>query len=164
MEKQKINSPVLKTRREAVSAIICTFPGGRRCAANLIGMPLKKFDNHAYENNSSRPLTDMQLYRLEKESGTQYLPQYLAALYGGLFVAVADPETLDNVELYSRSVHASAQRGLVDMIIAQALEDGRISGSEAGVILNAHNLHMAARHAEVLAAIELYRDQSGTGK
>ncbi len=164
MEKQKINNTVLKTRREAVSAIICTFPGGRSCAANFIGLPLKKFDNHAYENNSSRPLTDMQLYRLEKESGTQYLPQYIAALYGGVFVEVAESETLDNVELYSRSVHASAQRGAVDLIIAHALEDGSINSLEADAIMNAHNLHMAARHAEVLAAIKLYRAQPGIRK
>ena len=42
-----------------------------------------------------------------------------------------------------------------------ALADGCISEIEAEHILNAHNLHMAARHAEVLAAIDLYRNKSG---
>lgn len=163
-EKQNMKSPVLKTRREVVSAIICSYPGGRECAAARIGLALKKFDNHAYENNNSRPLTDAQLYQLEQEAGTQYFPNYVAAMYGGLFVAVADPETLDNVELYARSVQVSAKRGTVDQTIAKALEDGCINQAEAEHILNAHSLHMAARHAEVLAAIDLYRNKSGAAQ
>ena len=163
-EKQNMKSSVLKTRREVVSAIICSYPGGRECAAARIGLALKKFDNHAYENNNSRPLTDAQLYQLEQEAGTQHLPNYVAAMYGGLFVPVADPETLDNVELYARSVQVSAKRGAVDQSIAQALEDGCITEAEAELILNAHNLHMAARHAEVLAAIDLYRNKSGASQ
>jgi hypothetical protein len=70
---------------------------------------------------------------------------------------MADPETLDNVELYARSVQVSAKRGCVDQAIAAALEDGSISDEEAEFIMDAHNLHVAARHAEVLAAIALYR-------
>ncbi|WP_309136741.1 YmfL family putative regulatory protein [Pseudomonas prosekii] len=159
-----MKSSVLKTRRQVVSAIICAYPGGRKCAAARIGLSLKKFDNHAYENNNSRPLTDVQLYQLEQESGTQYLPNYVASMYGGLFVPVADPESLDNVEMYSLSVQAAAQRGCVDLEIAKALEDGCISEIEAEHILNAHNLHMAARHAEVLAAIDLYRSKSGSAE
>ena len=160
-EKQNMKSSVLKTRREVVSAIICSYPGGRECAAARIGLALKKFDNHAYENNNSRPLTDAQLYQLEQEASTQHLPTYIAAMYGGLFVPVADPESLDNVEMYTLSVHVAAKRGCVDQEIAKALADGCISEIEAEHILNAHNLHMAARHAEVLAAIDLYRKKSG---
>ncbi|MBB2884440.1 MULTISPECIES: YmfL family putative regulatory protein [Pseudomonas] len=152
---------VLKTRREVVSAIICSYPGGRECAAARIGLALKKFDNHAYENNNSRPLTDAQLFQLEQESGTQHLPTYVAAMYGGLFVPVPDPETMDNVEMYTLSVQVAAKRGTVDQEIAKALADGCITELEAEHILNAHNLHMAARHAEVLASIDLYRNKSG---
>ncbi len=160
-EKQNMKSPVLKTRREVVSAIICSYPGGRECAAARIGLALKKFDNHAYENNNSRPLTDAQLYQLEQEAGTQHFPHYVASMYGGLFVAVPDPETNDMVEMYSLSVQVSAKRGCVDQEIAKALADGCITEAEAEHILNAHNLHMAARHAEVLAAIDLYRAKTG---
>lgn len=152
---------VLKTRREVVSAIICSYPGGRECAAARIGLALKKFDNHAYENNNSRPLTDAQLFQLEQESGTQHLPTYVAAMYGGLFVPILDPETMDNVEMYTLSVQVAAKRGTVDQEIAKALADGCITELEAEHILNAHNLHMAARHAEVLASIDLYRNKSG---
>ncbi len=98
---------------------------------------------------------------LEQANGTNHFPNYVAQLYGGLFVAVAAPEKLDNVELYARSVQTSAKRGCVDQAIAQALEDGSISMEEAEHILAAHNLHMAARHAEVLAAIDLYRAKPG---
>ncbi|MHC5193226.1 YmfL family putative regulatory protein [Pseudomonas frederiksbergensis] len=152
---------VLKTRREVVSAIICSYPGGRECAAARIGLALKKFDNHAYENNNSRPLTDAQLFQLEQESGTQHLPTYVAAMYGGLFVPIPDPETMDNVEMYTLSVQVAAKRGTVDQEIAKALADGCITELEGEHILNAHNLHMAARHAEVLASIDLYRNKSG---
>lgn len=152
-----MKNPVLKTRRQVVSAIICSYPGGRECAAARIGLPLKKFDNHAYENNNSRPLTDVQIHQLEQETGSTFLPNYVAAMYGGLFVPLADPDTLDNVELYARSLKTAVKRGAVDQTIAKALENGEISQSEADAILTAHNLHMAARHAEVLAAIELHR-------
>ena len=155
---------VLKTRREVVSAIICSYPGGRECAAARIGLALKKFDNHAYENNNSRPLTDVQLYQLEQESGTQHLPIYVATMYGGLFVPIPDPETMDTVEMYTLSVQVAAKRGTVDQEIAKALADGCITELEAGKILNAHNLHMAARHAEVLASIDLYRNTSGASR
>ena len=94
---------------------------------------------------------------LEKDCGSHHFPNYVASLYGGLFVPLADPETLDNVELYARSLQVAAKRGCVDQAIAKALEDGSISEEEAGLILDAHNLHVAARHAEVLAAIALYR-------
>jgi len=126
-----------------------------------LGMKLKKFDNHAYESAGCSPLSDAHIYMLEQDCGTHHFPNYVASMYGGLFVAVADPETLDNVELYARSVQVSAKRGCVDQAIAKALEDGSISEDEAELILNAHNLHMAARHAEVLAAIDLYRAKSG---
>lgn len=151
-----MRNPVLKTRREVVSAIICSYPGGRECAAARIGLSLKKFDNHAYENNSCRPLTDDQIHQLELETGTRYLAEYTAALYGGMFVPVAEPESLDNVEMYARCVEAAAKKGTVDQIIAKALEDGSINQAEAEAILQADTLHLAARHAEVLALIQLH--------
>lgn len=163
-EQQKMNIQVLKTRREVVSAIICTFEGGRERAAARIGLPLKKFDNHAYENNNCRPLTDMQIFQLEQVTGTQHLANYVAAMYGGMFVPVIAPENLDNVEMYARAIQASAKQGTVDQIIAQALEDGVITESEAELILNAHILHLAARTAEVHAAIDLYRAKSRKAK
>lgn len=156
-----MKSPVLDTRKEAMREIIHSFPDGRKGAAARLGMKVKKFDNHAYENAGCSPLTDAQVFLLEQASGTSHFPNYVARMYGGLFVAVADPEKLDNVELYARSVQVSAKRGCVDQAIAQALEDGSISVEEAECILAAHNVHMAARHAEVLAAIALYRAQPG---
>ena len=160
-EQQKMKTRVLKTRREVVSAIICTYPGGRECAAARIGLPLKKFDNHAYENNNCRPLTDVQIYQLEQQTGTQHFANYVASMYGGMFVPVADPGSLDNVEMYTRAMQSSAKQGTVDQIIAQALEDGVITEDEAELILNAHTLHIAARTVEVYAAIDLYRAKSG---
>lgn len=55
--------------------------------------------------------------------------------------------------MYARCVEAAAKKGTVDQIIAKALEDGTINDAEAEAILQADTLHLAARHAEVLALI-----------
>ena len=148
--------PVLGTRKDVVSAVICSYPGGRAYAAANLGMNLKKFDNLAYENAGSRPLTDEHIFRLEQQAGTTFLPSYVATMYGGMFVPLAAPGTLDNIELFSRSVKAAAKRGCVDQIIAQALDDGVIEKHESEAIINALSLYMSARYAEVLATIQLY--------
>jgi hypothetical protein len=148
--------PALETRRQVVSAVICAYPGGRECAAARLGLPLKKFDNHAYETAGSRPLTDDQIRLLEQETGTHYLVDYLAGQYGGYFVAHVDVGELDNTDLYARAVDTSVKRGHVDQIIAKALEDGVIDEQEVVNILNAHRAHLAAREGEVAAVIELH--------
>ena len=155
-EKQKMKTIVLKTRRDVVSELIRSLPGGCKFASDLLGMKQKKFENHAYENNKSSPLTAEQVYQLELVTGTSHYPEYVAAMYGGMFVPIANPDALDTVELYTMCVDTAAKRGTVDQIIAQALEDGVIDQNEADAILKAENLHMAARHAEVLAVIQLH--------
>ena len=149
--------PVLASKRQVMSAVINDYKGGRECAAARLGYELKKFDNHIYENAGSRPLSDEQIHRLEQDAGTTHLPEYISAMYGGMFVPLVEPETLDNVELYSRSVKTAAKRGVVDQFIAKALEDEVIEQDEAQAILAAHSRYMAARHSEVLATIQLHR-------
>ncbi|MBF8766697.1 hypothetical protein IR009_15865 [Pseudomonas putida] len=154
-----MNRTVLKTRKDVVSAIIRTYPGGRVQAAQQLGLALKKFDNHAYENNNARPLNELQLHELEAVAGTSFLPDFIASLYGGIFVKVVDVDALDNVELYAMAMTTSARRGAVDLEIAKALADGCISTAEADEILRAHDAHMSARHTEVLSAIALHRSR-----
>lgn len=154
-----MNCPVLKERREVMRQIIMAYPGGRTSAYKHLGYANKKqFDNHLY--GQSRPLTESQIYQLEQVTGTAHYPEYVAAIYGGMFVPVAEPDSLDNIELYTRCVQTAAKRGTVDQIIAQALEDGVINQVEADAILRADSLHMAARHAEVLAVIQLHTSKS----
>ncbi len=148
--------PVLANRKDVVSAVICAYPGGRLYAAAELGMTIKKFDNQAYENAGSRPLSDDHIHRLEQIAGTAFLPDYIAAKYGGMFVPLTASADLDNVELYSRSVKAAAKRGMVDQIIAKALDDGVIESSEAEAIITALMHYMSARYAEVLATIQLH--------
>lgn len=151
---------VLKTRRDVASELIRSLPGGCKFASDLLGMKQKKFENHAYENNKSSPLTAEQVYQLELVTGTTHYPEYVAAMYGGMFVPVTTPESLDNVELYTMCVDTASKRGTVDQIIAQALTDGVIDQTEADAILKADSLHMAARHAEVLAVIQLHESRA----
>lgn len=158
---QKMKRTVLESRRQVMSAVVCDYPGGRECAAARLGLPIKKLDNHVYESAGSRPLSDDQLHQLEQEAGTTHFPDYVAALYGGVFVPVANPDELDNIELYERCMKTAVKRGAVDKIIAGALANGEIDEGEAKAILDAHRQHMAARHSEVHAVILLHRARSG---
>lgn len=151
---------ILAARKVAMSSIIASS-GGCKAAAARLEMNQKKFENHVYGNGNCRPLTDAQIHKLEQDAGTTHFPTYIAGIYGGLFVPLADPDTLDNVELFNRSVQVAAKRGTVDQIIAQALDDGSISAVEVDQILAAHHAHLAARHESVLATISLY-SQAGT--
>lgn len=148
---------ILETRRQVVSAVISAYPGGRECASARLGMPLKKFDNHAYENNGSKPLDDEQLYQLEAHTHTHYLPDYVCGLYGGVFVKLESATDLDNLDLYARSLQTDVAEGRVDQIIAKALADGQLSEAEIAKIIAAHRCHMAARESEVQAVITLHR-------
>lgn len=120
---------VLETRRQVMSAVVCDYPGGHECAAAWLGLPIKKLDNHVYESAGSRPLSDEQLHQLEQQAGTTHFPDYVAALYGGVFVPVANPDELDNIELYERCMKTAVKRGTVDKIIAEA--HGEIGDGEA---------------------------------
>lgn len=156
-ENEKMKSPILDSRRKVVSAIIQAYPGGRECAATLLGLELKKFDNQAYESAGHRPLSDDQLHALEQLAGTTYLPDYLCGLYGGVFVPMPEADELDNLELLARSMTTAVKRGKVDALILQALDDGVIDEPELAEIIAAHRKHIAARHAEVGAIITLHR-------
>ncbi|WP_432669796.1 YmfL family putative regulatory protein [Pseudomonas aeruginosa] len=82
---------------------------------------------------------------------------YICAMYGGVFVRTPEAGDLDNVDLHHRSLRTAVKRGRVDQMIALALEDGEISADEAKEILALHAKHMAARHEEVRAVLELHR-------
>lgn len=157
-ENQKMKRSILDTRRQVMSAVVSTYPGGRDCAASRLGLStVKKLDNHVYENAGSQPLTDEQIHMLEQQTGTTLLPDYICALYGGVFVAMPDAEALDNIDLYTRSLATDIKKGKVDQIIALALLDGDINEAELAEIIAAHREHIAARHTEVGAVITLHR-------
>ena len=147
---------ILETRRQVVSAIIRAYPGGREGAAGRLGLSLKQFDNHAYENNGHRPLDDSQIAALEAVTNTTFLADYICQQFGGFFVHMPATELLDNIELHQRSLRTSSRRGKVDQHIAKALEDGEICPREKREILALHAKHLAERHGQVLATITLH--------
>ncbi|MBS7660531.1 hypothetical protein I0D00_01015 [Pseudomonas lalucatii] len=149
---------ILETRRQVMSAVVSAYPGGRECAASRLGLStVKKLDNHVYENAGSQPLTDEQIHTLEQQAGTTHLPDYICALYGGVYVPMPEQQALDNLDLYARGMDTAIKRGKVDAIIAAALVDGEITETEIAEIIAAHRQHIAARHAEVGAVITLHR-------
>lgn len=159
-----MKSPVLETLRQVVSAVVCAYPGGRECASTRLGISLKQFDNRVYENAGSRPLSYEQIQLLEQDINTTHLPEFIARLYGGMFVPLTKTEDLDNVELYQRSLKSDAKLGLIDQLIHTAIQDGEIDSSEAMRIIQALTCYMAARTAEVAATIQLYSPANVRGQ
>lgn len=147
---------VLDSRRKVGMAIVGAFPGGRECAATFLGLDLKRLDNQLYESTGHRPLTDEQLQQLEQVSGTHYLPEYIAGLYGGFFSLMPEANELDGVELYHLSLAADVREGQLNQIIADAIGDG-IDDQEFAQITRAHRKHMAALETKVQAIIRLHR-------
>ncbi|WP_054888409.1 YmfL family putative regulatory protein [Pseudomonas sp. NBRC 111118] len=159
-----MKTPVLETLRQVVSAVVCAYPGGREGAAARLGFGLKQFDNRVYENAGSRPLSYDQIQLLEQDAKTTHLPEFIARLYGGMFVPLTKTEELDNVELYQRSLKSDAKLGLIDQLIHAAIDDGVIDPTEAMRIIQALTCYMAARTAEVAATIQLYSPSNVRGR
>lgn len=159
-----MKSPVLESLRQVVSAVVCAYPGGRECASQRLGLQLKQFDNRIYENAGSRPLSYDQIHQLELDAGTTHLPEFIARLYGGMYVPLTKTEDLDNVELYQRSLKTDAKLGLIDQLIASSIEDGVIEPHEALAIVQALTRYMAARTAEVAATLQLYSMPAKRGR
>lgn len=151
-----MKTTVLETLRQVVSAVVCAYPGGRECAAAHLGLQLKQFDNRVYENAGSRPLSYDQIHQLEQVTSSTHLPEFIARLYGGMFVPLTKTEDLDNVELFRRSLKTDAKLGHIDQLIAASIEDGVIEACEAMAIIHALTRYFAARTAEVAATIQLY--------
>lgn len=153
-----MKSPVLETRRAAVIAAANAISGGLACAAAFLGEEnFKRFKNRIYESAGVKPLTDDEVFVLEAESQTTFLPDYICAMYGGVFVKIPEAGELDNVDLYQRSLSASAQRGALDQMVASALEDGEIDANEAKKIRALHAKYMSASLEAIGAVIELHK-------
>ncbi|MFL1558605.1 YmfL family putative regulatory protein [Pseudomonas sp. O11] len=153
-----MKSPVLETRRAAVIAAANAVSGGLPCAAAFLGEEdFKRFKNRIYESAGVKRLTDDEVCVLETQAQTTFLPDYICAMYGGVFVKIPEAGELDNVDLYQRSLAASAQRGALDQMVASALEDGEINASEAKKIRALHAKYMSASLEAVTAVIELHK-------
>lgn len=153
-----MKSPALDTRKQVVVAVAKAFPGGRECAAAFLGMEnFKRFENQIYEAAGVKPLTDGEVCALETQAKTSYLPEYICAMYGGVFVKLPDAGELDNVDLYQRALDTSAQRGALDQMVSLALEDGEIDASEAKKIRAMHAKYISASLETVAAVIELHQ-------
>lgn len=152
-----MKTPVLDTRRQVMAAIANAFPGGMDCAAARLGIKTKRLENQIYETAGCKPLSDAELFVLESETKTELLPDYVSAMYGGVFVKIPDAAELDNVDLYQRALNASAQRGALDRMVADALSDGEIDSGEAKKIRAMHAKYMSASLEAIGAVIELHK-------
>ena len=157
-ENQTMNGKTLDTRKKVVVAAAKAFPGGRECAAAFIGEEnFKRFENRIYESAGMKPLTNGEVCALETEAKTHFMPDYICAMYGGVFVRLPEAGQLDNVDLYQRALAASSQRGELDHMVAMALEDGEIDVAEAKKIRGLHTRYLSASLEAVAAVIELHK-------
>lgn len=156
-----MKSKILDTRKLVMSAVVKAFTGGIDCAATFLNYEKPKhLENRMYGSAGSAPMSDSEIHALEQETGTTHLPDYICAMYGGVFVRLPE-EDMDSVDLYDRSIDTSAKRGKVDLLIAAALADGEIDETEAAEILAVHTKHIAARHEQVRATIALHKKRVG---
>lgn len=146
---------LLETRREVMKVVTSEFAGGQACAAAHLGIKPKRLQNQVYETAGCMPLSDGEIHALESVTGTTRLPDYVCAMYGGVFVPLPEVDQ-DNLDMYSRAISTQTARGKVDLMIQQALADGEIDAAEAAEIMAVHSKHVAARHAEVKAVIALF--------
>lgn len=151
-----MKTSVLGSRRKVMAKVANDYPGGKDCAAARLGISEKRLENQIYETAGVKPLSDSEIHVLEQQTGTHHLPDYICALYGGVFMPLPVVEELDNVALHSRSVEVAAKRGRVDVLIAEALADGKITKHEAEVILAAMARYQAAHSSELHATLALY--------
>ncbi len=154
-----MKKPILDSRRAVMIAVANGYQGGRECAAARLGIPLKRLENQIYGTAGVKPLDDTEISVLEREEGTTHLPDYICALYGGVFVPLPDAE-VTHADLYDLSFATSTARGTVDLLIRKALADGEIDEVEAAEIRAVHAKHLAARHAEVDAVIVAHQRQA----
>lgn len=152
-----MKTPVLETRRQVMAAVSNAFPGGMDCAAARLGIKDKRLENQIYETAGCKPLSDAEIFVLESETNTEHLPDYICGMYGGVFVKIPQAGELDNVDLYQRSLAASAQRGALDQMVLSALDDGEIDAEEAKKIRALHAKYMSASLEAVGAVIELHK-------
>jgi len=139
--------------KETVKAMCKAFDGGRSAMAGALGMTLTQFNNNLYEKNGCRFFEHHELEAMEDLSGTSLLAEYFANRRGAMLVDIPKFEELDRVELFNKSVRTAAQRGHVDQIIEQAVEDGVIDDVEANEIMHFHRKHLAARDEEVRSIV-----------
>lgn len=147
--------------KETVKTMCKALSGGRSAMAGALGMTVTQFNNNLYEKNGCRFFEHHELEAMEDLSGTNLLAEYFAARRGAMLVEIPKFEDLDSVELFNKSVRTAAQRGHVDQIIEQAVEDGFIDEAEAAEIMMNHRRHIAARDEEVRSIIVAFSRRKG---
>ncbi|MCC3720554.1 hypothetical protein LLP99_18940 [Rouxiella badensis] len=150
--------------KDTVKAMCKAFAGGRAAMAGALGMTLTHFNNSLYEKNGCRFFEHHELEAMEDLSGTNLLAEYFARRRGALLVEIPTFEELDQVCLFEKAVRTAANRGHVDQMIGESLEDGVITAEEAEEIMTYHHRHLAAREDEVRSIVRLYSKSGKAGK
>ena len=147
----------MDSKREAIARIVEDFPGGKEAAAAVLGMNVTKFNNHQYECKGTRPLDEGQIFHLEQVAGTSHYADYIAKMYGGVFVQKQNEEDIDHVAIESMLMELCASYGQLHITVSEATSDGVISQKEENQINARRDQHIATLHKYLDGQISLHR-------
>lgn len=142
--------------KEAILKSEKSFSGGRAEIARLMGLSYDAYRNRLREDREDQQFTASQLEDIQFITGTAYIAQYFANKAGQMTVAIPSSD-VDAEELSEIQIGESAALGGLNVIIAQALEDGRIDDNESKLINEATLIAMAKLFGKSTAIINLYR-------
>lgn len=149
---------ILKTRTDVMATVAAKFKGSQKCAASYLGIELKRIYNQISETSGVKPLDDHQIYLLEEANGTNHLPDYICAMYGGYFVKIQESEILTNYDLFELEMLAKAKTAERISATLQALLDNKITSTEAKDLLNKLRAEMSANERALRAIIKIYSE------
>lgn len=142
--------------KEAILKSEKQFSGGRAEIARLMGLSYDAYRNRLREDREDQQFTASQLEDIQFITGTAYIAQYFANKAGQMTVAIPSSD-VDAEELSEIQIAESAALGGLSVIIAQALEDGRIDDDESKLINEATLIAMAKLFGKSSSIIQLYR-------
>lgn len=142
--------------KEAILKSEKQFSGGRAEIARLMGLSYDAYRNRLREDREDQQFTASQLEDIQFITGTAYIAQYFANKAGQMTVAIPSSD-VDAEELSEIQIGESAALGGLSVIIAQALEDGRIDDNESKLINEATLIAMAKLFGKSSSIIQLYR-------
>lgn len=150
---------ILKTRGDVMAEVTQSFTGGQKLAAQYLRIEYKRLLNQISEANGVVPLSDEQICILEEINGTNHLPDYICAMYGGYFVKVEDAEDLTNYDLFELEMQAKAKNAERISATSKALIDGKITAKEAKVLLNKFRSETASAERVLRAIIKVHSEK-----
>ncbi|TNH06654.1 YmfL family putative regulatory protein [Testudinibacter sp. TR-2022] len=140
--------------KKIIISMIEKVPGGKSVVAGFLGMSEACLNNRLYQTKGQR-FTCEELIAVQQTFGLSDYTDEICRLSGGVFVPVAELDTLDNVELSLLQIREAAARGLLFETLQTALEDGEINRAEEKILRRLLHSHLSATSKTIESVIAL---------